>query len=193
MNQSPKTVVALYYNHHNLPFGISSENPYALFCPDNHKNFIAENYIGTNRIFMREGLANSHFMFPVLEGLYNLSLPNVMAHVSINFDGKTKSLRTTRQTLIRLTTEPHDWRPDGNSLPIIVTKNNKITVESLCPLDYKALNPLQLTQVGVASEEETPVFWTNIFRKELDAEQVKARQTYAEARHRTRLFNSILK
>ncbi len=187
MKQIPKTVVALYHSHHNLPFWHRPDNPYAIFIPDLYKNIAIENYLSAGRVHTREGLASNHYMFPILEGLLNLDLP-IMAHVSINFDRKNKELVYTKRIWIQLTTVPHDW--DGNTLPIIV-RNGKIMVESLCLIDNATYCPLQFIGENIVPGEETPVFWTNFFRAKLRAERAAAEKSHTKTKHRLRLLYSV--
>lgn len=192
MNQSPKTVVALYRSHHDLPFWSGPGNPYAIFIPDRYKNIAIENYLGAGRIHTRQGLTSSHYMFPILMGLLNLDLPKIMAHVSINFDRKNNGLVYTKRIWIQLTTIPHEYELDGNTLPIVV-RNGKVMVDSLCLTDNQTHSPLQFLGDEVVPGEETSTFWTNFFRAKLQAERVAAQQNLAEAKHRARLLSSILK
>lgn len=188
--QSSKTVVALYHSHHNLPFGFSPENPYDIFCPDKHRNFIVDSYRSIGRVSIRQGLADSHFMFPILEGLQNLNLPNIMAHVSIYFSVKTKSLISGKPIWVQLSTKPHDG--DENAMPIVV-KDDKIMVENLCInlTNNGTHSPLDFIGDEVVPGEGTPAFWTKFFLEKLMAERAESHQIYTEAKRRQRLLLEV--
>lgn len=111
--------VALYRDHHHLPGWHAPQNPYLLYSPELIEGWTVQ-YEG-NRIPLCD-----HWMMAILEGLYCLDLPEVMAHVSCKLDVEGKRLLGFKRMWVQLTTVPAAW----DDLPEIVA-DGKVLVNSL--------------------------------------------------------------
>ena len=155
--------VALYPHQYNLPSGKVVINPALLFDPSTF-----------GQIKCNSGCcqtsAEDHFMLPVLNGLYDFDLPDVIAHVSLNLS-RAREIRTTYRIWIELTTAPHKYNKDG--LPISV-KNGKVQVQSLWRVPGWTSYPSEMLNPSELRDSSKSDFWTSFFLKNLQQSKVEA-------------------
>lgn len=186
--------VAIYHHHHDLPFWCSPENPKWIFDPK-----ILTDWFYESRKISDDGVtvgyhrvpATKHYMMPVLNGLNNLEIPGIMAHVSMHFDHELKMIKPIKKIWVQITTEATETNEYG--LPIVV-KDGVVQVQHLWGGDNGTRNPYHFLKER-DQEEDTSEFWTNFFLTKLRKAKRNAFKTAkkerAEARRLDRIHSSI--
>jgi len=181
--------VALYDDHHNLPFWHSPKNPQLLFNPEKHGTYNFENSMSVGRKRDSSGLATQHYMWPILLGLHELNLPEIMAHVSFIIDeSKQRVGAFNKRKWVQITTEPVKFE---RSLPIIV-EGNQVVVESLWGRDNGTASPLEFTGSDTFVDgEETAIFWENLFHNKLRESKKEAQIEFQKCNHTLELYSNV--
>jgi hypothetical protein len=182
--------IALYSDHHHLPFWRGPRNPERLFDPN-----ALEGWTYRKREWddatgdYKKGPVLEHFVMPVLNGLLALHMPGIMAHVSLIFKDDEKLVVTPKRVWVQITTEPAE--KDDRGLPIVV-KNGIVQVLHLWGGDNGTSTPYGFLDKHPTKEEDTPQFWTNFFLGELRESKQKAHEEAEEARARAQRFALII-
>lgn len=172
--------VALYSSHHSLPFWHSPRNPDGIYNPSmlggwTFKAREAEE--DDAKIFS----ATEHWVMPVLNGLFVLNLPGVMAHVSMFFDFKEKRISAPKRVWVQITTVTATETAEG--IPIVVI-DDKVQVKHLWGGDNKTYNPFQLLGKEKSEEEiaKRHEFWMAFFLEKLQQTKKSVCQEATDAR-----------
>lgn len=175
--------VALYQDHHFLPFWHSPRQPNMLFDPEALEGWM---YIAREK----KEPASCCWIMPVLNGLLSINLIGVMSHVSIIFDPDNKTISSPKRVWVQITTETKEQ--DGNGIPIVV-KNRIIQVIHLWGGDNGTYHPYALIGKELSKEEDTPKFWEDFFLKELRGAKASFKEEAREARAEARRLERIAK
>ena len=171
--------VALYNDHHSLPFWHSPKKPVCLYDPDTLRDWVFKrDEIEDGRWIERIYPANEHSMIPILDGIRALELPGVMAHVSVIFDTDEKTIRYSKRAWVQFTTEPSET--DANGIPIVV-KENVVQVEHLWGGDNRVYSPYDFLSKDIPKESVTSEFWTAFFLNKLRKAKERAFKDAEEA------------
>ncbi len=173
--------IAIYSNHHFLPFWQRPSQPEILFNPNVFDGMFCE---VAGKLFS----AREHHMNPVLKGLMILDLPDVMAHVSLILDLKENRVHLPKRVWIQITTQAR-YR-DENNLPVVV-KNGEVQVKHLWGGDNGTYGPYQMLEKQSIDEKITPEFWKEFFLNELRKEKREAINEYKRSKELLEKFSSI--
>jgi hypothetical protein len=154
--------VALYPSHHCLPFWHEPANPEILFDPSALEGWTYEKNNGFEKGEVRP--ATELHVMAVLNGLFALEIPGVMAHTSIIFNPQKKSVSFPKRVWVQITTEPSE--EDESGLPVVV-KDGKVQVMHLWGGDNRTYTPFELLGNRPVEGEKTPEFWTKFFLAKL--------------------------
>lgn len=157
--------IATYSNHHFLPFWHNPQKPDGFFDPNNLNDWTFVEKKETKP-------AIEHWVMPILNGLFSINLPGVMAHMSIIFDSKKKIIETPKRVWVQITTEVLDF--DG--VPVIIKDDvDDVAVESLWGGDNGTYSPFDFLKDGYNEEEvKTPGFWAKFFLERLQEQKREA-------------------
>jgi len=174
--------VALYSSHHFLPFWHTPQNPDGIYNPANLNDwrFLARE---AEEEDVKAFPANEHWVMPILNGLFSLDLPGVMAHVSMIFNFREKVISVPKRVWVQITTEASEQTAEG--LPIVV-KDDEVQVKNLWGGDNKTYNPFQLLDKEKSIDEIgkrlMSEFWTTFFLEKLQQTKKQTSQEANEAR-----------
>jgi hypothetical protein len=183
--EAVKMDVALYFSHYSLPFWEKPENPYGFYEPSIIKGWTFMEG-GDGRVFPAE----THFMLPVLNGLYRLELPGVMAHVSFILDFKEKTIISPLQTWVQITTEAKEKDEKGVS---VVVKDGFVQVKSLWGRENRTENSFDFLESHqkLQGDPRTEEFWADFFLKRLREKKAIAYEKAKKALAEAELFRCI--
>ena len=172
--------VALYSSHHSLPFWHTPAHPDGFYNPANLDGWTfraREAEEEDEKAFP----ATEHWVMPILNGLFTLDLPGVMAHVSMRFDFRNKEISAPKRVWVQITTEATEEVVEG--VPLVVNGDG-VQVSHLWGGDNGTYHPFQLLEKKdyESDEAKTPEFWTAFFLGKLQLAKKEACQEANEAR-----------
>jgi hypothetical protein len=179
--------IALYQHHHELPFWHHSTQPYAMFDEKEMASFKTE-YIQRDE----PKIINMHesSTWPILIGLQNLEIQNVMAHVSYIFDLEKRTAKRTKRFWVQITTLPVE---EEKNIPLII-KDGEVNVIHLWGGDNKTYHPTQLIKYAVGeSDIWDPKFWTYFFEKMFNNERQSLEARIQKAKNEVEKLEEVLK
>lgn len=181
--------VALYPNHHALPFWHNPAQPKIMFDPADMADW-SHHYREDCEVVTV--LLKDHWAWPVLMGLHLLDIPSVMAHISISFDKKKRTFDLPKRKWVQISTLPQKTNAQG--IPIVVSRG-KVKVQHMWGGDNGTYTPYQLLGKETVEGEQTPEFWTNFFLTQLRETKKgiteKATKAIKESKDRLVAFSNI--
>ena len=166
--------IALYTSHHRLPFWDSHTPciPYAMYNPDMIKEYVVHDAED------KACPAEECWIMPILNGLFSIEIPDILAHVSYIFNSENKTLENPRRVWVQITTEASEY--DANGVPI-VEKDGSIQVQHLWGGDNGTYTPYQLLEKELQDSNQSPEFWNEFFTQKLRAARDDAKQEVIKA------------
>jgi hypothetical protein len=172
--------IALYRSHHQLPFWRSSwTNPYMMINPH---ALDAQGWWWQQDGDVKSP-ASTYFLMPVLQGLYNLHVEGVFAHVSLNLDQETFRIQGAHRVWVQLTTIPKKW---VGGLPVVFNEETKPTVLHLWGGDNSTSTPFDWVrdeQQQIDPKSYNADFWSEFFLGKLQATKQHAQQRFDAAKN----------
>lgn len=157
--------IALYQHHHELPFWRHPKQPYAMFDEKELASFTLNDPESPNEIGVPVSVTSD---WPILIGLHNLQIENLMAHVSYIFDLEKRTAKRTKRFWVQITTLPVE---EEKNIPLII-KDGEVNVIHLWGGDNKTYHPTQLIKYAVGvSDIWDSKFWTYFFEKMFNNER----------------------
>lgn len=170
--------IALYSNHHYLPFWSHPKQPDAVFDP----NAMSDWQYGV--IEGKPVPVKETWVWPIMIGLVLIELP-IMAHVSATFaEGRVE---IPHRMWVQITTLPREFDPDG--FPLVV-KEDVVQVKSLWGRDNGTYDPRQLFAVTFEERMRSST-WKNFFEKSLREARSHVEKTFLEAERALRVYDVI--
>lgn len=149
-------IIALYDNHHHLPFWHKPKNPTRLF-----QNGLLNEYKCEN------DEAFSGKIRACLAGLDALDAPGLMAHMSLSVDEEARTMGNNKRIWVQITTKPAMNNEMG--VPIILSPNGEVEVDHVWGGDNGTRSPIELIPVEVREEIEclSMDYWKYFFEEML--------------------------
>lgn len=173
--------IALYRGHHQLPFwGSSWANPYMIINP--HALDAQGWWWQPRQDEDTKSPASTYFLMPVLQGLYNLHVKGVFAHVSLNLNQETFRIQGNHRVWVQLTTIPKTW---ADGLPVVFDKETKPTVRHLWGGDNGTYTPFDWVRDGqqqINPDSCNADFWSDFFLGKLRAAKQHVQQEFDKAK-----------
>lgn len=160
--------IALYSNHHDLPFWRSPRQSEFLFNPTVLKDFKysgrrSDDTVGD--VFVKDTWVWSIFM-----GLYSIKSTKLMAHMSVDFNFRNRTFEFPKRVWIQISSVPLE-KVDTTGVPLIVNDKSEVCVTLVWGKDNNTYNPYQLDLVKKANPSEASLkdayFWEKLFINEL--------------------------
>lgn len=180
-------LIAIYWNHHHLPFWHSPKQPELLFDPRAmarwRLRYYPEDY--SAEFSPKTGLLRDSWLWPVFMGLHSLDV-RAIAHVSAFYPNNDGTCSFPKRVWVQITTIPGKTAPGG--IPLVI-EGGKVTVKHLWGGDNGTYMPYQLLgKERGAKEEDTPAFWGNFFAKKLEDERASVQKKALEMANRVRMY-----
>lgn len=180
--------VALYKDHHDLPFWHEPRQPWGMFdikMVDWLTNIGSDDYLKVVQ----------NLMWPILLGLHYIDQPNIMAHVSFFcFHPKKKRHLYMKRYWVQFTTIPKKRTKTGK--PIIV-RGKKVQVVHLWGGDNGTYAPTEFLSEDERKNAGRATFWQQFFMRQLKqaarAKTKQAKKDIAEAQAVIDLYKNILR
>lgn len=177
--------IALYEDHHGLPFWGGKEQPKELFDPEIH----AARTLTLNKSESQR--ASENWIWPILMGIHAIKIP-ILAHVSAFCSclggGKW---HFSKRIWVQFTNLP-EVCIDG--VPLIF-ENGSVKVQQLWGGDNRTYSPNDFLPENERATEKTEIFWQTFFEKELRAKKKSvlenARAAQRNAEELEKLFSVV--
>lgn len=163
--------VALYQDHHELPFGrVTTKNPTLVYTPGlfndwTYKKSFPAVIEGIDCLQGKIISAIDYWAVPFLDGLCLIDIPGIMAHVSLGVSPEENRIIGSKRNWIQITTATKRNNADG--LPIVVS-GTKVKVKLIWASGMDdSYSPYSLLEKNSPKEKDTPKFWKLFFFNEL--------------------------
>lgn len=174
-------LVALYQNHHQLPWWDGKINPFDIFNPEKHRTLP---FKGDRKIEEIKGvptivgyetipLEREKQLFSFLSGLYDVEASHLMAHVSAMCSCKLEKegwWHYPRRVWVQISTLPHEFRESGVPVVYDIIGKLKPEVRRVWGGDNGTGFPSQFFLEEQIQEmaANDPKIWTRFFVEQLD-------------------------
>jgi len=184
-------LVAFYKNWRHLPLGDKPQNPCGMFIHGKVSPFSTTKFFGGDpRHPKGQDIFANHPLWPVLRGMYEINIPEIMGHISCYVDSeKDDEIVYTKRVLVEITTATRDYDPDG--LPIILDSDGKLQVAHLWGIKKKSVkSPFDLIPKPAPAGANTSEFWKNFFLDQLvSTKKERCDQARTQLRNATETLN----
>lgn len=176
--------IALYEDHHGLPFWGGKKQPKELFDPTVHATRILT-------INKESQQVSENWIWPILMGIHAIEIP-ILAHVSAfcSCIGGDR-WHFPKRVWVQFTTLP-EASVDG--IPLIF-EGTSVKVKCLWIIDNGTYNPYDFLSKDDGEEAKTEIFWQGYFEGELRAKKESvlesARAALREAEELEKLFSVV--
>lgn len=173
--------VALYQDHHQLPWWGGKTNPFDIFNPAKHKSFPFKGEHKMEEINGRETIVGNEtipleeakYLFSFLSGLHNVEASHLMAHVSALCGCQMKEYgywHYPKRVWVQISTLPNEFTEEG--IPVVYDMIGKRKSEVHCVWggDNGTHFPSEFfldEKLGEMASKD-PKIWTRFFVEQLD-------------------------
>lgn len=174
-------LVALYKNHHELPWSGGSTNPFDVFCPEHHQAIPFKGKVKLKKVKSEEVfdgyeticLEEEKRLYSFLLGLHNVKANYLMAHVSALSDHDMKEYgywNYPKRVLVQISTRTEEYSETGFPVVYNLIGERKPDVRHVWGGDNVTSFPDQFFHSEKLAEmaANNPAIWTRFFVEQLD-------------------------
>lgn len=173
-------LVALYKNHHQLPFWGHQANPFDVFDPQKHASlsFKGEAIVENNAIvgYKKRKLEEEGYIFSLLKGLHEVETDYLMAHVSALCDCEIQKhgcWHYPKRVWVQITNKPGDFTGEGVPNMLDIGGCLKSEIVNVWGGDNGTYTPYEFfsTDIVQGNLKNDSTLWTRFFDEQLELDQ----------------------
>ncbi len=159
-------LIALYQDHHELPWWNGKKNPFAVFEPSRHGGLPVRIHSEIQRF------ESVKYIFSFLLGLHKVEAEGLMAHVSALCScglAKDGSWHPSKRIWVQISNQPEEFTSEGCPVVYDLTGRLKPELRQVWGGDNKTYTPIEfITDLPLRHEFiQNPDLWTRFFIEQL--------------------------